>query len=423
MKKKDLYIREDYLKTIRGFVDSFEIIKVITGVRRCGKSSLMEMIADELLSKKGVQKENIAYIHLDRRPYKGIKKPAKLEKAIDKAFEKAIGPKYLFVDEIQNVKGFEEVINAYREEGDYSIFITGSNAYLLSGRLSTKLTGRYIEFEMSTLSFSEYLGMKRHFNKPIETNLDVEFSHYVREGGFPLAVSFDTYQDKQTYVNGVIAEIFEKDIRKNKRIKNRPLFDLIETYIINNFGSTTSIGRLVDYLNHVSKSHVRKETVYNYLSILENAKIVSKCRRFDLKSKKSLLGEEKYYLSDLSFYFARNTDNRIIYGPVLENVVYQYAKSLGYSISIGRIGLLEVDFILRKDSSTYAYVQVANTILAGEKNGKGIPLTEEREYVPLESIGDNYPKFVLTLDRLLQKRSGIKNENIIDFMTEKRFFN
>ena len=261
-----LYKREFYLKKIRGFYHETEIIKVITGVRRCGKSSLMVMIIDEIIQ-AGIDPANIIAIHLDKRPYKSIKTPENLEKVIDEKALSLSGTKYLFIDEIQNVKGFEETINAYREEGDYSIFITGSNSYLLSGELATKLTGRYIEFEMSTLSFDEYIGMKRFYNKNVSVNSEDEFNNYILEGGFPYTVRLDSFQDKRTYVKSVIGEIYEKDIINNKRIKNRMLFNVIQTYIINNFGSTMSIKGLCDYLANTTKSTVRKETVYNYLSI------------------------------------------------------------------------------------------------------------------------------------------------------------
>ena len=303
---KKLFKREFYLKRLRGFYDETEIIKVITGVRRCGKSSLMEMIQEELLE-KGIDAANTIYIHLDKRPYKNVKTAGALEEIIDKKSENLQGIKYLFIDEIQNIKGFEEVINAYREEGDYSIFITGSNSYLLSGDLATKLTGRYIENEMTTLSFDEYLEMKKFYGIDVATNPEDEFDKYILEGGFPFTVRLETFQDKRLYVESVINEIFEKDIKKNKRIRNRLVFETIQNYIINNFGATMSIKKLCEYLNNTTKVKVSRETVYKYLSILENAKIISKCSRFDLKSKKSLNGEEKYYLTDLSFYFARNT--------------------------------------------------------------------------------------------------------------------
>ena len=406
-----LYKREKYLSRIRGFYHATDIIKVITGLRRCGKSTIMQLIAKELI-KGGVSKENIIFIGLQKKGYKRIKTPEKLEMAIDKLSKGVEGTKYLFIDEIQKVKGFEEIIDAYREEDDYSIFITGSNSYLLSGDLATYLTGRYIEFEINTLTFDEYVEMKDYFGLPVQyNNLAVEFEKYIKEGGFPRTVLIDSQEDKQTYVRGVIKEIYDKDIRKNKKIRNKELFNTIQTYIINNFGSKTSIGSLCDYLSKTRGEPVKKDTVYRYLDILENAKIISKCKRFDMKSKKSINGEEKYFLGDLSFYFATNVDTRINYGPVLENIVYNYARSKKYQVSIGQIGNLEVDFILRDLFDNYSYVQVSYSILSSRE-------TEDREYRPLEQIQDNYPKYVLTLDYLLQNRNGIIHKNIISLMSE-----
>ena len=407
-----LYYRENYLKKLRGFYDDTDMIKVITGVRRCGKSSLMEMICGEILS-KGIASDNIVYIHLDKRPYKSVKTAGALEKAIDGKTNGITGIKYLFIDEVQNVEGFEEIINAYREEGDYSIFITGSNSYLLSGELVTKLTGRYIEFNMGTLTFDEYIGMKKFLGKQVDTDLEKEFLKYISEGGFPLAVKYDSYEEKMIYVNSVIDEIFEKDIKKNNKIRKKDLFNKVQGYIINNFGATTSVNSICEYLNKHGES-VSPVTIYNYLEILENAKIISKCERFDMKSKRSLNGEEKYYLSDLSFYFAKNTDGRINYGPVLENIVYNYARLKGFKVSVGKIGKLEVDFIIRNGFDDYAYIQVARTIDNGNYDENGRNITEDREYRPLESIADGYPKYILTMDKLLQKRNGIKHLNIVD---------
>ncbi len=411
-----LYIREKYLKKIRGFYDDTDMIKVITGVRRCGKSSLMEMVCAEIIA-NGTDPDSIVYIHLDKRPYKSIKTPDRLEEIIDSKTEGIKGLIYLFIDEIQNVKGFEEIVNAYREEGNYSIFLTGSNSYLLSGELVTRLTGRFIEFEMKTLTFDEYIGIKKFFGKPVDPDMEKEFLQYVIEGGFPLAVKYDSYEDKMTYVDSVIEEIFEKDIKQNNKIRKKGLFRKVQTYIINNFGATTSVDSICDYLARHGEN-VSKVTVYNYLAILENAKIISKCERFDMKSKRSLNGEEKYYLSDLSFYFSRNTDSRINYGPVLENVVYNYVCSKGYKASIGRIGKLEVDFILRKRSDEYSYVQVARTIDNDNYDENGKNITEEREYRPFERIADGYPKYLIKMYKLLQKRNGIKQLNIVDMMLD-----
>lgn len=409
----NLYKREKYLKKIRPFYSEEDLIKVITGVRRCGKSSLMETICDELKQTMGVKDEQIIYIDLDSRKNRNIKTADALETLI----ESQTTPKekiYLFIDEIQNVDSFEEVINGYRTDGGYSIFITGSNSYLLSGELSTKLTGRYIEFELYTLSFDEYLEMKRFYNKDINPNTIVELNNYILEGGFPRTIQFDDLQVKRTYTESVVKEIFEKDIRKRVKIRNREAFESVEHFIINNFGATTSISGLQESLEK-NGMKISRATLSNYIKILVDAKILYECSRFDMKSKKSLSGEKKYYVSDLSFYFSLNTDNKINYGPVLENIVYFYAKSQGYSISVGRIGKLECDFILRDHKMNYAYVQVAYTIALSKK-------TEDREYKSLESIRDNYPKYVMTTDYLLQNRNGIKHVNLIDFIISNSKF-
>ena len=407
-----LYHREIYLKKIRGFYHETDLLKVITGIRRCGKSCLMQTIAEEIKA-SGVKEENIIYINLDKRGYKSVKTPDMLEKIIDD-MSCAKGVKYLFIDEIQNVKDFEEVINAYREEEEYSIFITGSNSYLLSGELITKLTGRYLEFEMYPLTFDEYIGMKKFLKQNVSENVAEEFEKYITEGGFPRSLSFQDQEDKRNYVRGIIAEIFEKDIRKRVKIRNVSVFNMVRTYIINNFGATTSLTNILDDL-HKSGSDIRRETLSKYIQVLIDAKIIHKCERFDLKSRRSIGGEQKYYLADLGFYFATNTDNRIHYGPVLENIVYIYAKSRGYSVSVGRIGKLECDFIVRKDAMQYSYIQVAMTILNSKE-------TEDREYRPLESIKDNYPKYVITRNDLIQKRNGIIHVNIGPFMESGNLF-
>ena len=409
----NLYKREKYLKKIRPFYSEEDLIKVITGVRRCGKSSLMETICDELKQTMDVKDEQIIYIDLDSRKNRNIKTADALEALIDsqtKSQEKI----YLFIDEIQNVDSFEEVINGYRTDGGYSIFITGSNSYLLSGELSTKLTGRYIEFELYTLSFDEYLEMKKFYNKDINPNTIVELNNYILEGGFPRTVQFDDLQVKRTYTESVVREIFEKDIRKRVKIKNREAFESVEHFIINNFGATTSISGLQESLEK-NGMKISRATLSNYIKILVDAKILYECSRFDMKSKKSLSGEKKYYVSDLSFFFSLNTDNKINYGPVLENIVYFYAKSHDYSISVGRIGKLECDFILRDHKMNYAYVQVAYTIALSKK-------TEDREYKSLQSIRDNYPKYVMTTDYLLQNRNGIKHVNLMDFIISNSTF-
>ena len=407
-----LFKREKYLKKIRPFYKSDDIIKVITGVRRCGKSSLMEMIADEI-KQTGVGDDNIIYLDLDKSEYRKIKTPDRLEELI-KSKIKSTGFNYLFVDEVQNVTGFEEVINGFRSDGGFSIFITGSNSYLLSGELVTKLTGRYLEFELFTLTFEEYEQIKKFYGKPINPNLNIELNQYILEGGFPRTVQIDDPVAKRTYVSGVVNEIFEKDIKRRVKIKDTASFEAVRNYIINNFGATTSIKSLTEALKKNGLG-ITRATVTRYITALTDAKILYECNRFDMKSKKSLMGEKKYYLADLSFYFAQNTDNRINYGPVLENIVYIYSRSFDYAVSVGRIGKLECDFILRNTENEYSYVQVAYTIMQSEE-------TENREYRPLESINDNYTKYVATTDYMIQKRNGIKHINISEFIVNESLF-
>ena len=410
--RNDLYPREKYLEKIRGFYHECEVIKVLTGVRRCGKSSIMNLIIQELLA-GGVNRENILYFNLDKKPFDTVDSPEKLDKIIEKN-RAANGRNYLFIDEIQNVKGFEKMINAWREEGNFSIFITGSNSYLLSGELVTKLTGRYIEFNILPLSFDEYLNVKKFFGKQVSDD-STEIRNYIYEGGFPYVLKLSSMNDKRRYVQNLIDEIYEKDVKKRLKIRHRSVFESVMKYIVNNFGATTSIQNIVDDFAK-NGVNIKRETVNRYIEALESAKIIMSCSRFDMKSRKSLAGEKKFYLSDLSFYYALNTDNRINYGPALENIVYTYALSLDYSISVGRIGKLECDFILRDNEMNYSYIQVAYTILESRE-------TEDREYRSLENITwDNYPRYLLTMDNLIQKRNGIIHCNIAEFIKENRKF-
>ena len=366
-----IYKREDYLSKIRGFYND-TMIKVITGIRRCGKSYLLKSIIEEL-KENGIQDKDIIYIELDRKEYKNIKTPLELEKAIDKLLIDD-DFKYIFIDEVQNVKGFETVVNAYKSEEKYSIFLTGSNSYLLSGELITKLTGRYIEIEMLPLNFYEYVDMKRFKNKNVNTNIYQEFEEFIRNGGFPGSLNYDNYEDKLLYTKNVINQIFDKDIKNHKKIKDKALFEVIQKFVVNNFGSIISIGSIYDYLIKGEKIPVDRRTIKSYIEVLENAKIIYSCDLFDMKSKKVLVRKRKYYLADLSIYFALNTDNRINYGPVLENILFSYLKSKNYSLSVGKIGNLECDFIARRGIDEYFYIQVTKNM--DDKK------TEEREYKP-----------------------------------------
>ena len=403
----NVYPREKYLKKIRPFYDS-DIIKVITGIRRCGKSFILKAIMNELID-RGIPKTQIIYIPLDRRGYKNIKTSEELETKI----ESMLGDDenyYLFIDEVQNVFGFESVIHAYAEEG-YSIFLTGSNSYLLSDEISTKLTGRYLNFETFTLDFSEYLEMKRFFKKKIDQDIYVEFEEYILNGGFPKTIEFDDIQARQTYTRGIISEIFEKDVKTRKRISNVPVYERVQSFLLNNYSAPFSLSNLLECLEKEGYK-TKATTVRGYIEDLKKAKIIYECNRFDLKSKKSLRREQKYYLSDLGIYFAMNTDNRLSYGPSLENMVYLYLASQDYQISIGKIGKLECDFITRNTSGDYAYIQVTYTM-----QGEDIKATErikEREYRPFRKIRDGYPRYIVSLDRLRDQQEGVHHINAID---------
>ena len=404
-----IYKREDYLSKIRGFYND-TMIKVITGIRRCGKSYLLKSIIEEL-KENGIQDKDIIYIELDRKEYKNIKTPLELEKAIDKLLIDD-DFKYIFIDEVQNAKGFETVVNAYKSEEKYSIFLTGSNSYLLSGELITKLTGRYIEIEMLPLNFYEYVDMKRFKNKNVNTNIYQEFEEFIRNGGFPGSLNYDNYEDKLLYTKNVINQIFDKDIKNHKKIKDKALFEVIQKFVVNNFGSIISIGSIYDYLIKGEKIPVDRRTIKSYIEVLENAKIIYSCDLFDMKSKKVLVRKRKYYLADLSIYFALNTDNRINYGPVLENILFSYLKSKNYSLSVGKIGNLECDFIARRGIDEYFYIQVTKNM--DDKK------TEEREYKPFYEIKEMYPRYLFVSDLVFQKNiDGINNVNIVDFIYNK----
>ena len=400
-----LYHREQYLKKIRPFYDD-DLIKVITGIRRCGKSCLMATIVEELRD-RGVEDKDIIYLDLDKRGNRSIKTPEQLENKIESLLADD-DFKYLFIDEVQNVRDYEEVVNAYNSDGGFSIFITGSNSYLLSGELMTKLTGRYVEFEMFTLSFSEFLDMKRFMGKVVG-DARIEFDEYLRYGGFPRSLEYEDPEAKARYIEDVVGQIVDKDIRSRNKIRNIDTFNRVMTYVINNYGAPTSLTNLHDYFTKTERIAVERRTIAAYIQMLVDAKVLYRCERFDLKSRKSLRGEEKYYLADPGIYCARNVDIRLNYGPSLENALYIYLRSRGYKLSVGRIGKLECDFIARRRNA-YAYIQVSMTIADRD--------VEEREYRPFGYIRDGYPRYLFTLDPLLQERDGVRHLNMVSFMKD-----
>jgi hypothetical protein len=407
-----VYPREKYLTRIRPFYNS-DIIKVITGIRRCGKSFILRAIINELLA-DGVESDRIIYIPLDRRGYKSISSPEQLEETIESMIVYD-DFSYLFIDEVQNVKGFESVIHAFQEEG-FSVFLTFSNLYLLSDEITTKLTGRYLPFETFPLDFYEYLEMKTFYGQTKNPDIRVEFDEYILNGGFPKSLEFPDLESRQFYTREIIHEIFEKDVKTRKRISNPALYERIQSYVINNYSAPFSLSNLIETL---AKEGIKTKpsTVRKYIDYLVQAKIICECNRFDLKSKKSLKREQKYYLTDLSLYFATNVDNRLSYGPSLENIVYLYLLSNNYQVSFGKIGSLECDFIVRDRNKNYAYIQVVYSLQAGDiENTEKL---QEREYRPFRNIRDGYPRYIISLDTYRDQKEGVHHINAIDLFLGK----
>lgn len=409
---ENVFPREKYLSKIRPFYHS-DIIKVITGIRRCGKSFILKGIINELCE-SGVEESKILYLPLDKRGFKNIKTPEELEEKIESMIQRD-DKYYLFIDEVQNVMGFEKVIQAYMEEG-YSIFLTGSNSYLLSDEITTKLTGRYLKFETFTLDFNEYLEMKKYFKLDINSDLDFEFNEYILNGGFPKTLEFEDINSRQVYTRGIIEEIFEKDVKTRNKISNIAVYERVQSFLINNYAAPFSLTNLLETLKKEGIS-TKPSTIRNYIEDLKKAKIIYECNRFDLKSKKALQREQKYYLADLSIYFAMNTDNRFSFGPSLENIVYLYLLGKDYQVSVGKIGNLECDFIVRDKKQNYAYIQVAYT-LQGE-DIKATDRIKEREYRPFRNIRDGYPRYIITLDKYRDQQEGVHHINAIDLFLGK----
>ncbi len=407
-----LFRREKYLQRLRPFYHSEELIKVITGVRGCGKTCLMHTVAAEL-TERGVADDSIIFIDLEATENRKVRTGDDLEQLILSRIKKPSAFNYLFIDELWHVKGFEEVINGFRTEGGMSIFVTSSVASLMDGEMATKLTGRYLEFELYTLTFDEYLHMKEFCGKATDPNLSAEFESFVLSGGFPRAVFIDDAEEKRSYVAGIIAALFGRVIKKQLKIRDTSQFFAVRSFIFNNFATAFSAQSLTGTL--VKNGFIiTRATTARYLEALLDAKVIYECRNFDLKLRRELAGERKFYPSSPGYYFAQNPDAKTISGPVLENIVFLYARSLGFSVYGGRRVSLEWDFTLRRRGIEWYYLQVAPSL--------GDEETADRVYPPLEKIRDNYPKFVLSLDPLLQKRGGILHANLIKHLSQGKDF-
>ena len=304
---------------------------------------------------------------------------------------------------------------SYQEEG-YSVFLTGSNSYLLSDEISTKLTGRYLTFETYPLDFEEYVEMKKFLGREINEDVYKEFDEFILNGGFPKTLEFDSLSARQFYTREVTKEILKKDVKSRNRVSSVAVFEKVQNFVLNNYSSPITISNIV---NELAKGGIKTKpnTVRKYIRYLESAKIIYECNRFDLKSKKSLKNENKYYLADLSLYFSLNTDNQLNYGASLENIIYLYLVSHNYQVSVGKIGNLECDFIVRSENQNYAYIQVTYT-LQGE-DAKATNKIKEREYKPFRNIRNGYPRYIISLDRFRDQQEGVKHLNAIDFMLGK----
>ena len=401
---KNMIIREKYLKKMIDAKDT-DFIKVITGVRRSGKSTLLLMFRDYLLA-NGVKEENIVYINFESAKYDDIKDYKDLYKYIeDKVKDEKI---YLLLDEIQSVSSWEKAINSFKVDFNMDIYITGSNAYLLSSELSTLLSGRYIEIKMYPLSFKEFLV----FNNYDENNLEEKFNEYLKYGGLP-AITLIKGNDELilSYLNDIYNTIVKKDIIDRNNIKDVALLENIIKYLFNNVGSPISTKKISDYLNSnkvVQKSN--HQTIDNYLNMLEKSYIIYKADRTDVKSKSLLKTLGKYYVSDSGIRNIILGFRNINEGHLLENIVYLELLRRGYRVNIGKIGDYEAHFVA-ENPHTIRYYQVAQSISDED--------VRAREIRSLENIPDNYEKIILSMDRSINNDyNGIKVRNIISWLLD-----
>lgn len=397
-----MIIRERYLKKIIAAKDT-EFIKVVTGVRRSGKSTLLLMLKDFLIN-DGVKEDNIIHINFESAMYDDIDDYKDLYKYVKERIKK--GRTYLLLDEVQNVTSWEKAINSFNVDFDIDIYITGSNAYLLSSELSTLLSGRYIEIKMYPLSFKEYLV----FNNYDNDNLDDKFNEYLKYGGLPaLSLIKDNDELVLSYLNDIYNSIVKKDIIDRNNLKDTALLENIIKFLATNIGSPISSTKISDYLNSnkiVEKSN--HQTIDNYLNMLEKSFIMYKADRTDIKSKALLKTLGKYYISDTGIRNIILGFRNIDEGHLLENIVYLELLRRGYKVNIGKTNEYEVDFVA-ENPNIIKYYQVTQSLQNDE--------VRERELRSLENINDNYEKIILTMDKTINNDyNGIKVINIVDWL-------
>lgn len=394
--------RKNYLNQLKLFKDK-QLIKVITGVRRCGKSTLFQLYQDFLL-KSDVKKEQIQSLNFEDVLNEELLDYKKLHKYI---LEHAISNKknYIFLDEIQNVPQFQKVVDSLYIRDNFDIYITGSNAQLLSGELATLLSGRYVEIQMMPLSFEEYVSAQQD-----KSNLSKLYASYVQNGAFPYTLQMPTEEAKNIYLKGILDSIIIKDVVARYKIVNTDELYRIIKFLFDNIGSLVSIKKIGDTLTSTGYK-ISHQTVEKYITALVESFVLYPASRYDIKGKQYLQTGEKYYIVDTGLRQALLNNKGKDAGHILENIVYLELIRRGYKVFIGKSGTQEVDFVALNDQGTQ-YYQVSQSVLSEE--------TLKREVEPLKKIKDHYPKYLLTMDYLpATDFDGIKQINVLDWLLHK----
>lgn len=399
--------RDFYTNTITSYIDK-PFVKVITGLRRSGKSMLLLTLKNELLQ-RGIAPENIIYINFESFNFADIDNAQKLYQYIKNEI-KNNKRYYLLIDEIQEVENWEKAINAFRVDFDADLYITGSNSHLLSSELATYLAGRYIEIPVYTLSFNEYLKFRNHYSGITKPNIIAEFNLYQRRGGFP-AIHTGNYSDDMIYkaVYDIYSSAILRDTIQRNKIRDVELLERVVKFVFDNVGNNFSAKTIADYFKSQQR-RIDLNTVYNYLNALESAFIIYRIPRYDLKGKEILKTNEKYFVGDQSLLYALMGYKDRIIGGVLENIVMLELKRKGYKVFIGKLNTKEIDFVAEKQNHKI-YIQVAWRI-----NDKS---TIDREFEPLKEIHDNHPKYVITTEENWHDNiDGIQHYHIAHFLNE-----
>lgn len=398
--------RESYINEIKKFMNK-PIIKVITGMRRSGKSIILKLISEELIN-EGVSSNNIIYINFESLMFSELTDFKKFYNYIIEKSQTLQGKIYILLDEIQEVKHWEKAINSFMVDLNCDIYITGSNANLLSSELATYIAGRYVEIKIYPLSFKEYIEFAKIQNPNKILSNEEYFEQYLQFGGLPGIHNFDYEKENiYQYLSDIYNSVLLKDVIARNGIRDIELLERVVLYILDNIGNTFSAKNISDFLKSQGRK-LSRETVYNYLKALENAYIISKVQRYDIKGKALLETQEKFYLMDLGLRHSKLGYRANDIAGYLENIIYLELMRRKYTVNIGKLSTKEVDFIgtLRDEK---LYIQVTYLLAT--------PETIEREFYPLKNINDNYPKYVLSMDNLERYNiDGIIRERIIDFL-------